>query len=145
MLPDPIVEALPPHPHVVEVGVGGRFDLLEALGEVLPGARRIAVDVDPAAVEGAPEGVAGHVHDVRGPGQAPYHGVDLVVARRPPVELQPAIARRARRHGAALAMRALKDEWADLDAIVGKPRILGGAEPWRWWPAPEPGSPAGQA
>lgn len=133
MLPTPIIQALPPAPKIVEVGVGGRFDLLEALGQALPEADLWAVDVDPAALEGAPEGLKARVDDVREPGSA-YRGADLLVARRPPAELQPAIARRAREQGAALAIRALKDEWGPVEAVLGEGRIVGGASPWRWWP-----------
>lgn len=135
MLPDPVVEALPPAPKVVEVGVGGRFELLEALGRALPESDLRAVDVDREAVEDPPSGVQAHVDDVHEPTHSLYRGVDLVVAQRPPVELQPAIARLAAARKASLAIRALKDEWADLEPIVGPHEPLDVAGPWRLWPA----------
>jgi uncharacterized UPF0146 family protein len=135
VLPAVVVDRLPPEPRVVEVGVGGRFDALRELAERRPQARLVAVDVDPAGLEGAPAGVETHVDDVHEPRASIYRGVDLVFARRPPAELQPAIARLARAHGADLALRALKDEWADLTGILGEPAIPPEAGAWRWWPA----------
>lgn len=134
MLPDEVLEALCPQPRIVEVGVGGRFDLLEALAQRLPGARLVAVDIDPERLQGVPSAIEAHVDDVHEPRILLYRAADLIVARRPPVELQPAVARLARSTGAALALRALKDEWADLTGILGFGTLLGEQEAWRWWP-----------
>lgn len=138
MLPDAVIEALAPSALVVEVGVGGRFDLLAALAQRRPDLRLVAVDRDPEALADPPSGVHVHVHvhvdDVHDSPVSPYREAELVLARRPPAELQPAIARLARRLEADLALRALKDEWADLAPIVGEPRILDAEQPWRWWP-----------
>jgi uncharacterized UPF0146 family protein len=134
VLPDAVIEALAPSALVVEVGVGGRFDLLAALAQRRPDLRLVAVDRDPEALADPPSGVHVHVDDVHDPTVSPYGEAELVLARRPPAELQPAIARLARRLEAGLALRALKDEWADLAPIVGDPRILDAEQPWRWWP-----------
>jgi uncharacterized UPF0146 family protein len=134
VLPDAVIEALAPSALVVEVGVGGRFDLLAALAQRRPDLRLVAVDRDPEALADPPSGVHAHVDDVHDPTVSPYREAELVLARRPPAELQPAIARLARRLEADLALRALKDEWADLAPIVGEPQILDAERPWRWWP-----------
>lgn len=134
MLPDPVLDRVPPGALVVEVGVGGRFATLEALAEARPALHLRAVDVDPAALDGAPSTIETHVDDVMDPRWLLYRDAALVFAQRAPAELQPAIARLARAVDADLALRALKDEWADLDAILGDPRRPDAEEPWRWWP-----------
>jgi uncharacterized UPF0146 family protein len=134
VLPAAILASLPPAPRVVEIGVGGRFDLLATMAKRFPTAHLVAVDVDPHALEGAPRDVHAHVDDVHDPHRALYRGADLLVARRPPVELQLAIARLARTHEAGLAMAALKDEWADLADELEPPQIPDDAGSWRWWP-----------
>lgn len=135
MLPAVVTKALAPSARVVEIGVGGRFAALEALLAERSDVQAVAIDVDPTALEGAPEGLETHVDDVHEPTFSLYRGADLVFAQRPPVELQPAIARLARSVDADLALRALKDEWADLEAIVGEPTVTSGPAAWRWWPA----------
>lgn len=132
-----VVDELAPQATVVEVGVGGRFSTLAALGEARPDVRRIAVDVDEAALSPAPEGVQTHVDDVHDPRVSLYRDAELVFARRPPAELQPAIARLARALDASLALRALANEWADLTDIVGEPTVPESSSPWRWWPGDE--------
>lgn len=135
MLPDAVVASLGPSPFVVEVGVGGRFQTLANLAQRRPEARLLAVDVDPGGLSGAPEGVTTRVDDVHEPRFSLYRGAELVFACRPPAELQTAIARLAAAIGAGLALRALKDEWADLEEILGRPRLPEGPQAWRWWPA----------
>lgn len=135
MLPDPLLEALPPNARVVEVGVGGRFDVLEALSHRREDLELVATDVRAGALEGAPGTVETHVDDVFEPRTSIYEGAKLVYAVRCPAELQPPLARLAGSVGAQLAVRALKDEWADVDDLLGPHRILSTSQAsWRWWP-----------
>lgn len=135
VLPARLLEALDPAARVVEVGVGGRFDVLETLLERRPDLDLVATDVHEAALEGAPAGVATHVDDVVSPRVGIYEGAGLLYAVRCPAELQVPLARLADRVGARLAIRALKDEWADVDRVLG-PHELASPEgvAWRIWP-----------
>lgn len=124
MLPPRLIDRLPAEARVVEVGVGGRFEALEALAERLPGAQLVATDVHEAALQGAPEGVETVVDDVADPDPRIYEGADLLYAIRCPAELQIPLARVADRVGAHLALRAFKDEWADVDRILGPHELV---------------------
>jgi uncharacterized UPF0146 family protein len=98
------------------------------------GARGVLVtDVD-ARVLAAPPPVRAVLHDAtRDPPDA-LAPADLVVAVRPPEELQLPIARLARRLGADVALRPLKDEWADVGEAF--PRFETLPDGWRWFPHP---------
>ena len=102
---------------VVEVGAGAAFESALALHALAPGARFLLTDVDPRVLA-APAPLEAIVHDITRDPDAPFAGADLLVAIRPPEDLQPVLARVARRLGADLALRALKDEWADLGVPV---------------------------
>jgi len=102
---------------VVEVGVGGRFDVARALAE-----RGVAVtvtDVDPDALApggGRPEGVTAVRDDVTDPDPAVYRGGDLVYALRCPPELHGPLAGVAGRVGAAAAFTTLGGDPPAVDA-----------------------------
>ncbi len=135
MLPAPVAEALPRDATVLEVGVGGRFTLLEALHETRPDLQLVATDVRPAALEGAPEPVRTFVDDVWEPEVASYDAVDLIVSVRCPAEMQPPLARLASTVDARLALAPIKDEWAHLDRTLGPHQILQeDGTAWRIWP-----------
>lgn len=137
MLPDPVVDDLPPGALVVEIGVGGRFNVLEALASARPDLRLVATDVNQAALDGAPEVVGTHVDDVWRPDEALYDGAALIFAVRCPAELQVPTARLAARVGARLALRAFKDEWADVDRVMGQHTLISTPQgAWRIWEAP---------
>lgn len=136
MLPDRVVEALPRGARVVEVGVGGRFEALAALREARPDLALVATDVDPAALEDAPEGVQARLDDAFDPDPRLYEGACLVFAVRAPEDLQPALARLAAGAGASLALSPLGTELAPLDAMEGQARVIRGERAWHWWPRP---------
>lgn len=132
MIPAPVLDALPPGPHVVEIGVGSRFEAARALLERFPEAHLVLTDVDPDALEGAPEAANATVDDVTSPRLPLYRGADLIYARRCPAELQPPIARLAANVGAVVALHALKDEWAHLPGELGEVRTVSdGEDAWR--------------
>lgn len=118
---------------IAEVGAGWRFDLARALRAAAPDVPLLLTDIDPRVLD-APEGVLALVDDATAPTLEAYEDVDLIVSVRPPEELQLAIARLARRLGADLALRPLKDEWADL-APAGYRRALPWGDGWRYHPA----------
>lgn len=125
-LPSALLEAAAGR-RVVEVAAGASFGVALELARV---AAQVTVsDVD-ARVLAAPPPLRALVHDLtRDPPQrlAP---ADLVVAVRIPEELQLAASRLSDALGAALAMRPLKDEWADL----GARRMAPLGEGWRLYP-----------
>lgn len=141
VLPAALVEALPCGARVVEVGVGGRFDVLEALRRARPDLTLVAVDRAPGTLEGAPGYVEARVADALDPDPGLYADAALVLATRPPADLQPALARLARSAGADLAVSPLGTELAPLDARLGEARVLQGDRAWYWWPATGRGEP----
>lgn len=114
----------------LEVGAGARFETAVALLGVNPAARWIVSDVDPRVLS-APAPLEGRVLDLLHPFMDGLEGVDLVYAVRLPEELQAAARRLARGLGADLALRPLKDEWAD----VGPGRCEFWPSGWRYWPS----------
>jgi uncharacterized UPF0146 family protein len=112
----------------LEVGAGARFETALALREANPGARWIVSDVDPRVLI-APPGLEARVLDLLRPDVAGLGEVDLVYAIRLPEELQLAASRLASALAADLALRPLKDEWAD----VGARRHEAWGEGWRYW------------
>jgi uncharacterized UPF0146 family protein len=116
---------------VVEVGAGASFATALALQSRAPQAAFLLTDVDPRVLQ-APPPLKGVVHDVTKDNAKPFGGADLVYAVRLPEELQAPVARLARQLGADLALRPLKDEWADL-----APHFLrheAWPEGWRFFP-----------
>lgn len=98
---------------IVEVGAGAAFETALELQRLAPQARVVVTDVDPRVLE-APAPLVGLLHDATRDAPDALRGADLVVSVRCPEELQVPIARLARALGADLALRPLKDEWADL-------------------------------
>lgn len=96
---------------VVEVAAGTSFSVALELARVA--AEVTVTDVD-ARVLAAPSPLRALVHDLTRDPPAALGAADLVVAVRIPEELQLAAARCADALGADLALRPLKDEWADL-------------------------------
>ncbi|HEX2023048.1 MAG TPA: UPF0146 family protein, partial [Candidatus Thermoplasmatota archaeon] len=111
-LPPPLLDRARRARRVAEVAAGARFDVALALARVAR-ANVLVTDRDPAVLR-APAPLVAAVDDLLAPDLALYDGVDLVVAVRIPEELQAPAARLASRLGADLALRPLKDEWADL-------------------------------
>jgi uncharacterized UPF0146 family protein len=128
----PIIASVSPQAYVVEVGVGARFGFAERLLDEHRGVDVLLVDVNEAALEGAPDRARTAVDDVTRPRLSLYRGAEWILARRCPAELQPALARLARRVDACLAVRALKDEWAPLPVGITLDPVEG-ASGWRVW------------
>lgn len=131
MLPPPLADRVRRARRVVEVGAGERFET--ALAAAALGPRVVVSDID-ERVRRAPPPLEPIVDDVTRPVLARYGETDLVVAVRPPEELQLAIARLARSLGADLAMRPLKDEWADVSSCYR--RFVAWPDGWRYFPHP---------
>lgn len=113
---------------IVEVGAGRDFRVALALKGLAPGAEVLVTDVSPGVLD-APRDLAAFCDDVTRPAWALYEGADLVVGVRTPEELQLAVARVARKVGAALALRPLKDEWADVSEAFPRFEVVG--DGWR--------------
>ena len=101
----------------LEVGAGRDFATSLALAEAAPQATWWVSDVD-ARVLDAPAPLRAMRLDVTQPPPADAPRADLVLAVRLPEELQGPALRLARALGADLAVRALKDEWADMPGAV---------------------------
>lgn len=128
MLPPPLAERVRAARLVVEVGAGRRFDTALAMAALGP--RVLVTDID-TGVLSAPAPLQVLVDDVTRPDIGRYGGAELVVAVRAPEELQLPIARLARRLGADLAMRPLKDEWADITPAFR--RSVAWPDGWRYF------------
>ncbi|HET6406131.1 MAG TPA: UPF0146 family protein [Candidatus Thermoplasmatota archaeon] len=128
-LPPPLLDRARRARVALEVGAGGRFETALALREANPRARWIVSDVD-ERVLAAPAVLEPRLVDVLRPDLEALRGVDLVYAVRLPEELQLAASRLASALGADLALRALKDEWAEL----GPRRHVVWPDGWRYWP-----------
>lgn len=128
-LPAPLVERARRARVGLEVGAGARFETALALRDANPGARWIVSDVDPRVLL-APPTLEARVLDLVRPSLEGLEGVDLVYAVRLPEELQLAAGRLARMLRADLALRPLKDEWAEL----GARRHVVWPGGWRYWP-----------
>lgn len=119
VLPPRVIDRVPTGGLVVEIGVGNRYDAIAALAQRRPDLELRAVDVRSQALEDAPAGVKTVRDDVWEPDGCVYEGARLLFAVRCPTELQPPLARLARRVDAALALNVVKDEWAHLAPILG--------------------------
>lgn len=131
MLPPPLVERARRARKAIEVGAGTRFETGLALAAAAPGAEWWVTDVDPRVLL-APPSLRAWLWDVTRAPPAELLGADLVYAVRLPEELQLPCARAAHAMGADLALRPLKDEWADVSDVyrVGVPWPEG----WRYFP-----------
>lgn len=112
---------------MLEVGAGKEWTTALALHDA--GARLVVSDVDPEVLL-APPHLRAILLDVTRPDRGLLGDVDLVYAVRVPEELQLSCARLAEALGADLALRPLKDEWADL----GHRRYQVWTEGWRFYP-----------
>lgn len=112
----------------LEVASGARFETALALARAAPGAQWWVTDVDARVFE-APSPLHAAILDLHAP-RGDWDGVDLVYAIRLPEELQPAAIRLASRLRADLALRPLKDEWAEF----GPGRHVVWPDGWRFWP-----------
>lgn len=128
MLPAPLVERARRARVGLEVGAGARFDVALALAQAAPEATWWVTDID-ARVLGAPAPLRAATLDVHAP-RGDWADVDLVYAVRVPEELQRAVVDFARSRGADVALRPLKDEWADL----GPRRFVVWPDGWRYVP-----------
>lgn len=111
----------------VEVGAGRDFSTSLALAAAAPEAAWWVTDVDPRVLD-APAPLRSRIVDVTAP-PAFDPAPDLVLAVRLPEELQVPAWRWARALDADLAVRALKDEWADVPGA----QVWG--EGWRFVPS----------
>ncbi|GEM_PF-5899249 len=130
-LPSSLVARVAKARRVVEVGAGARFET--ALAVAALGPEVLVTDVD-ARVLAAPAPLRALVHDVVRGDPRLLGPADVVLAVRAPEELQLPIARVARRLGADLALRPLKDEWADVSEAFPRWEALGAG--WRWHARP---------
>lgn len=105
-----------------------RFETALALAAAAPQAEWWVTDVD-ARVLAAPAPLHAALLDVTAPAGG-WAGVDLVYAVRLPEELQASCAAFARSLRADLALRPLKDEWAEL----GPRRSVVWPDGWRFFP-----------
>ena len=128
-LPEPLLARARRARVGLELGAGARFDTALALAAANPRARWIVSDIDPRVMS-APGPLEALRLDVLDPDVEALAGVDLVVAVRIPEELQLAASRLALALRADLALRPLKDEWADL----GARRHVVWPDGWRYWP-----------
>lgn len=110
------------------MGAGGRFDTAMALQQANPGARWIVSDTDERVLL-APPRLEAVLLDVTHPRMELLAGVDFVYAVRLPEELQLPAARLAHALGADLALRPLKDEWADVSGIFRQHAVW--SDGWR--------------
>lgn len=131
-LPPPLVERARRARKGVEAGAGARFGTALALAAAAPEAAWWVTDADPR-VTSAPAPLRACVWDVTRAPPPELAGADLVYAVRIPEELQLACARAARAMGADLALRPLKDEWADVSAVYR--RSVAWPDGWRYHPA----------
>lgn len=129
LLPAPLLERARRARCGLEVGAGQRFGTALALREANPDARWIVSDVDERVLV-ASSLLEARVLDLLHPDFDGIREVDLVYAVRLPEELQLAASRLAVALHADLAMRPLKDEWADL----GPRRHVAWPDGWRYWP-----------
>lgn len=129
-LPEPLLARARHARRIVEVGAGARFET--AIELAATGAEVLVTDVDPRVLA-APTPLRALVHDATREGATALAPADLVVSVRPPEELQLAIARLARALGADLAMRPLKDEWADVGEVFARHVVW--PDGWRYYPS----------
>ena len=98
---------------VVEVGVGRFPDVALALVE--KGVKVVATDIEPFVYRG----LQVLVDDITEPGMAPYRGVDLVYAIRPPPELVPYMKDVAKAASADLIVKVLSAEFPTGGHMIG--------------------------
>lgn len=134
-LPLPLVDRARRARVILELGAGARFDVALALAAAAPDARVIVSDVD-ARVLAAPSPLVARIVDAHAPDLAALDDVDLVVAVRIPEELQAAATRLANALDADLAMKPLKDEWADVTPF--RRRAVAWPHGWRYFPRTAP-------
>ncbi|HUR67670.1 MAG TPA: UPF0146 family protein [Candidatus Thermoplasmatota archaeon] len=115
----------------LEVGAGTRFDTALALAGANPAAGWMVSDIDPRVLL-APSALQARLLDVTRPDLDGLEGVDLVYGVRLPEELQLSAARLARALHADLALRPLKDEWADLRDVFRTHAVW--PDGWRFFP-----------
>lgn len=113
---------------ILEIGAGDDFSTASELAGV--GCRVVVTDIDPKVLR-APPPLLAKILDVTRAFDAP--AADLVIAVRLPEELQLAAARLANSLSADLAVRALKDEWADVSKERRKFVVWG--DGWRYYPS----------
>lgn len=137
VLPETVVDGLPKGARVVEVGVGARWETLQALLDRRPDVAAVATDVHGGRLVGAPDSVRTMEEDIFEPTPWLYEGADLVYAVRCPEEMQPPLARAVAGTGGRLGLQVLKDELADLSGIIGEPELLTAEDgtTWRLWEA----------
>ncbi len=124
VLPPRLVEHASPGALIVEIGVGKRFDALNAIHRQRDDLALRAVDVNQQALQGAPDSVETAIDDVWDPHRPLYENAHLLYAVRCPSELQPPLARLAKHVEAPLALHVVKDEWAHIAPILGDHILL---------------------
>lgn len=132
-LPQALLERARRARKAVEVGAGPVWGTALALAQAAPQAEWWVTDVD-ARVLQAPAPLRAALFDVTRAPPPELSGADLVYAVRLPEELQLSCARFARHVGADLALRPLKDEWADVTPAYR--RSVAWPDGWRYFPSP---------
>ena len=110
---------------IIEVCAGNYLQIAFEIKKHLPETKVMVTDITPDFIdfveENAP-GLVAFVDDITKPNKKLYRGASLIYAVRPPVELQPPIARLAEEVGADLIFRTLSDEYPPL--IKSKQKLL---------------------
>ncbi len=110
---------------IIEVCAGNYLQIALEIKKKLSKTRVVVTDITPDFIdsvkENAPSLIA-IVDDITKPNKRLYRGASLIYAIRPPVELQPLIARLAEEVGADLIFRTLSDEYPPL--IKSKQKLI---------------------
>ena len=102
---------------VVEVGVGNLPQVALLLKDTM---NVIVTDIS----EQKYAGIRFHRDDIFSPDMSIYTGASLIYSIRPPIDIQEAIARVAKRVGADLIIRPFGNEKADLRSIYNNYKLL---------------------
>ena len=110
---------------IIEVCAGNYLQIAFEIKKNLPKTKVIVTDIKPDFIDFVEEkapGLIAIIDDITNPNKNSYRGASLIYAVRPPVELQPLIARLAEEVGADLIFRTLSDEYPPL--IKSKQKLL---------------------
>lgn len=110
---------------IIEVCAGNYLQIASGIKRHLPRTKVMVTDIAPDFMDFVRETASNLISitdDIMNPDRRIYFGASLIYAIRPPVELQPPIARLAGEVGSDLLLRTLSDEHPSL--IESKQEIL---------------------
>lgn len=110
---------------IIEVCAGNYLQIAFEIKKNLPETKVVVMDITSDFIDFVEKNAPGLipiVDDISKPNKNSYRGASLIYAIRPPVELQPMIARLAEEVGADLIFRTLSDEYPPL--IKSKQKLL---------------------